>query len=103
MDAKSRAGAVAIGIVGLVALLVFLASGVLVLLVAVLAPKPGAELPLIAVKVVAVGAWAALFAWLLLDWVRLRIRLIVPVAIAWGWAIVLVQVAAVFGVIPTGS
>jgi hypothetical protein len=72
-------------ILGIAAILGFLASGLLGLFVLALTADPGHEQEVVILKAVLVGGWVAIGLWLLLDLLRWRLRAVAAPFAAWMW------------------
>lgn len=91
------------GVLGLVSLGVFLGSSLLLLLALALAPRPGNDLMLSIVQLTDVVGWLAIGIWLLVEWGRFRLRVIVPPIAAWLWTSVMTGLANGLGLINMGG
>ena len=92
----------AAGLLGLAAALAFLPSGLLVLLGFVLTPRPGNEVALGILKLADFVGWFGIGGWLLVEWGRLRFRVVAPAAIAWAWGYLVVLFMRGFGFLNIG-
>ncbi len=73
----------AVGALGLVAAAVYLSSGIGLMLMLVLSPTSGSDVILFVAKAIDLIGWLAIGAWLLIDWRRLRLRVLLAPAAAW--------------------
>jgi hypothetical protein len=85
----SRLRNVAVGLLGLVAAGVFLVSGVVLSVGLALTPNPGNEALFAVLKAADVIGWGAIGFWLLVDWGRLRLRVLGAAVAAWLWTVLL--------------
>jgi hypothetical protein len=72
-------------LLGIAALLAFLASGLLGLFILALTPNPGHEAEVLILKAVLVAGWLAIALWLLHDLRRSRLRSLAAPIAAWIW------------------
>lgn len=101
-DPRSTLRRWAAGLLGLAAALAFVPSGLLVLLGFVLTPRPGNEVALGILKLVDFVGWFGIGGWLLVEWGRMRFRVVAPAAIAWAWAYVLLLLMTNVGFLNIG-
>jgi ABC-type proline/glycine betaine transport system permease subunit len=99
---QSRTERIAIAVAGVVAVLLTLPPLALLIFTVNLTPVPGSQLPLRATGLMGLVGWGALVVWLLVDLVRLRLRLLVPAVATWIWAPAVFVVARIFGGIDFG-
>ena len=78
------------GLSGLVAAVVYLTAGLPILLLLALYPLPGSDVALTLLKASGMAGWVAIGAWLIVDWWRLRYRVLLAPFAAWvlAWAVV---------------
>jgi hypothetical protein len=93
---------VAIGILGLVGVVGYLASGFLLLLSLAVSPNPGNDVPVLVLKAADVIGWLAVGLWLLLDWSQFRLRVVVPPVGAWLWVFLLAAALGRLGYLAWG-
>ena len=86
---RSRLRKAGVGLLGLVAAGLFLTSGTVLSLGLALTPNPGNEALFTVLKAADVIGWFAIGFWLLVDWARLRVRVLAPAVAAWLWAALL--------------
>ena len=86
---RSRLRNAGVGLLGLVAAGLFLASGIVLSLGLALTPNPGNEALYTVLKAADVIGWFAIGFWLLVDWARLRVRVLAPAVAAWLWTVLI--------------
>ena len=59
------------------------------LLTLALFPNSGNDAPVLVLKIADLVGWLAIGLWLVLDWSRLRLRVVVPPVAAWLWVYLL--------------
>lgn len=99
---RSLLRTIALGVLGLVAAVAFLYSGLLLLLGTALSPNAGNEAILLVEKVVDIVGWFAIGGWLLLDWLRSRARVIAAPVAAWLWTYVFAGLMSAIGFLNIG-
>jgi hypothetical protein len=79
-----------------------LASSILLILTLAMAPNAGADATLQTLKIVDVGGWLTIGAWLLYEYRLVRPAVVLPPIVAWVWVYAMGTISGESGYLPWG-